>query len=72
MVIDGEEQEKTLFRLVKDTLPKVLTGVAVVRVASVEAPSLLLHVWSGRGGGVLWRCVEAIFMPSICSVLFVR
>ena len=23
MVIDGEEQEKTLFRLVKDTLPKV-------------------------------------------------
>lgn len=26
MVIDGEEQDKTLFKLVKDTLPKVWGG----------------------------------------------
>ncbi|CAN0451661.1 unnamed protein product, partial [Laminaria digitata] len=29
MVIDGEEQDKTLFKLVKDTLPKVNTKATV-------------------------------------------
>lgn len=43
MVIDGEEQAKTLFKLVKDTLPKVMM-ICMAAVVAVLLLTLLVLV----------------------------